>query len=417
VPHTAQAAPTASELRQDLMSHLPEYMIPAIFVALESMPITVNGKVDKRALPVPDSNRDSSERRYFAARTAVEEMLVNAWGQILGIDQIGIHDNFFELGGHSLLAIRLIDLVNRQSPVKIKVADVFLNRTVAELSRYITESSGTPEAIQCGRYLEPIRKGNSQTNVVCVGVNLPGLLESLPKEVGMWWLKLDGLHVWPHLHLDARAQAAAYVEELQATVPTGNLLLFGFSYGGLLAFEVTKQLRENFGRSVELVLIEPSHGYRSRFARWRQHLRVLRQKRGFERVSYIAAQLRELGSGLYKTLFKRFPSDINVAALSGDRWEYLEPFLIRYIRAYVPRGSIGGDVHVVGRPDYFELYGARWFPFFTGTVATYHASNQLDHLDLTQEKHSEVWVNVILKVLAEGPDNPRLLKKTDAKAA
>jgi amino acid adenylation domain-containing protein len=417
VPHAAQVAPTASELRQDLLSHLPEYMVPAVFVTLQSMPITVNGKVDKRSLPAPDSTRESGEQHYSAPRTAIEEMLASAWCQVLGLDRVGIHDNFFELGGHSLLAIRLIDLVNRQSTTNIKVADVFMNRTVAELARCIAGSSNTSVVTQCGYYLEPLRAGNGQANVVCVGVNLPGLSVALPKEIGMWWLKMDGLHVWPHLHLDAPAQAAAYVEELQSTIPTGELLLFGFSFGGLLAFEVARLLKENHGRSVELVLIEPSHRLRSRIARWKQHARTLRQKSGFGRISYIAAQLRDLGARIFKKLFKRFQNHTKVEAVPEDRWQYLEPFLISQIRTYLPQNSLNSDVHVVGRPDYFELYGAGWFPFLTGTVATYYASNQLDHLDLTQEQHSAVWVNVILKVLAESPGSSRPLRKPEAKAA
>ena len=96
----------AEHLRARVQRTLPEYMIPAHFVLLEHLPLTANGKVDRKALPAPDTTR--SEVSYVAPRTATEEKLAAIWAEVLKVDKVGIHDNFFELGGHSLLATRVI---------------------------------------------------------------------------------------------------------------------------------------------------------------------------------------------------------------------------------------------------------------------------------------------------------------------
>ncbi|WP_143483193.1 phosphopantetheine-binding protein, partial [Pseudomonas congelans] len=94
-------------LRRHLQEKLPEYMVPAIYVRLEAMPLTPNGKLDRKALPAPDSDALIS-REYEAPQGEVETQIAAVWQDLLGVARIGRHDNFFELGGHSLLAVSLI---------------------------------------------------------------------------------------------------------------------------------------------------------------------------------------------------------------------------------------------------------------------------------------------------------------------
>ncbi|MBV7338365.1 amino acid adenylation domain-containing protein [Chloroflexi bacterium TSY] len=100
--------PSVSELRNGLRQYLPEYMIPATFIFLDAMPLTQNGKVDRKALPAPDGQEVLSEQEYVAPQTPVEIELASIWSDILNAPQVGLHDNFFDLGGHSLLATRMI---------------------------------------------------------------------------------------------------------------------------------------------------------------------------------------------------------------------------------------------------------------------------------------------------------------------
>ncbi|EJL20546.1 amino acid adenylation enzyme/thioester reductase family protein,thioester reductase-like protein [Brevibacillus sp. BC25] len=129
--------PTAEELVLFLKESLPEYMIPAGFVWLESIPLTVNGKVDRRALPVPDWGQLSAERIYVAPRTPTEELVANIWSQVLSVERIGSYDDFFELGGHSLLATQTISRLKEAFSVDLPLRALFEHSTVNRLSELI----------------------------------------------------------------------------------------------------------------------------------------------------------------------------------------------------------------------------------------------------------------------------------------
>jgi acyl carrier protein len=114
-------------------------MVPSIFIFLAALPLTTNGKIDHRALPVPERARPELESRYAAPRTLSEEMLAQSWAQVLGIDQVGIHDNFFELGGHSMLAIQLMAQVQDAFQIELTFRLFFQRPTIAELAVVIDE--------------------------------------------------------------------------------------------------------------------------------------------------------------------------------------------------------------------------------------------------------------------------------------
>ena len=125
------AAGAVDALRQSLRASLPDYMVPSSFVVLDSMPLTPNGKIDRKALPAPGAaQRDMG---YAAPRTATQEILAGIWADVLKLEQVGIHDNFFELGGHSLLAVKVIQRM-RQSGLQADVRTLFGTPTVAALA-------------------------------------------------------------------------------------------------------------------------------------------------------------------------------------------------------------------------------------------------------------------------------------------
>ncbi|WP_245300301.1 phosphopantetheine-binding protein [Methylocystis bryophila] len=115
--------PAAGELRAALQAHLPDYMLPSAFVTLDALPLTANGKVDRKALPAPDLGALQAHR-YVAPRTATEAALCRIWAQTLGLERVGVEDNFFELGGHSLLAVTLIERM-RQEGLQADVRALF----------------------------------------------------------------------------------------------------------------------------------------------------------------------------------------------------------------------------------------------------------------------------------------------------
>jgi amino acid adenylation domain-containing protein len=135
VPKVGQSL-TVQELRQFLSNQLPSYMVPNAFVLLESLPLTSNGKVDRRALPKPELDSTLLEK-FVAPRTPIEEMLAQIWAQVLKIEQVGVYDNFFTLGGHSLLATQLISRIRDRFKVQLHLREFFNAATLAELAQSI----------------------------------------------------------------------------------------------------------------------------------------------------------------------------------------------------------------------------------------------------------------------------------------
>ncbi|MGY2334293.1 amino acid adenylation domain-containing protein, partial [Pseudomonas sp. SDO5511_1_S431] len=127
-----QALPGIDDLRAHLQALLPDYMIPAAYVQLDTLPLSPNGKLDRRALPVPDVDAFAS-REYAAPQNAIETTLAELWAQVLGVARVGRHDNFFELGGHSLLAVKLIERM-RQQGLSADVRVLFGQPTLAALA-------------------------------------------------------------------------------------------------------------------------------------------------------------------------------------------------------------------------------------------------------------------------------------------
>jgi amino acid adenylation domain-containing protein/FkbH-like protein len=141
VPEENEAATTLNvrELKRRLQEELPEYMIPVAFVVLKEMPLTPNGKVNRRALPAPEYSRSELEGSFAAARNPVEEVLVGIWAEVLRVESVGIHDNFFDLGGHSLLATRIISRVREAFQIELPLRALFESRTIAGLAELVDD--------------------------------------------------------------------------------------------------------------------------------------------------------------------------------------------------------------------------------------------------------------------------------------
>ncbi len=131
--------PKPGQLRTFLEERLPDYMVPAAFVQMEALPLTQNGKVDRRALPEPERSRPSLDRKYASPRDAIELELTNIWENVLGIEPIGIEDRFFDLGGHSLLAVRVVARIEKAFGKKLPLVSIFLAPTIEKLAERIRD--------------------------------------------------------------------------------------------------------------------------------------------------------------------------------------------------------------------------------------------------------------------------------------
>jgi amino acid adenylation domain-containing protein len=133
-------SPTVNELRSFIKEKLPEYMIPSVFVFLDSLPLTANRKVDRKALPEPNQARPDLEATFVSPRTPAEDVVAQIWSEVLAVKHVGIHDNFFDLGGHSLLAMQLIWRLRKAFDVEMPLRILFENPTVAEFALKAAEA-------------------------------------------------------------------------------------------------------------------------------------------------------------------------------------------------------------------------------------------------------------------------------------
>ncbi|MFL6256007.1 MAG: non-ribosomal peptide synthetase, partial [Pyrinomonadaceae bacterium] len=134
--------PSVARVREQARARLPEYMIPSAFVVLEKMPLTPNGKVDRRALPAPDSERPETGVSYVAPRDRIEETVARIWQEVLGVERVGAHDNFFDLGGHSLLMVQVHSRLRETFRKEIAMVELFRHPTVGTLARHLADEPG-----------------------------------------------------------------------------------------------------------------------------------------------------------------------------------------------------------------------------------------------------------------------------------
>jgi len=135
-PHEGET-PSTSELRSFIAEKLPENMVPSAFVVMDEFPLTPNGKVDRKALPAPDSVRPDLKDAYVAPRTPLEEVMVEIWTSVLGIDEVGVDDNFFELGGHSLLATQIISRLRDVFHIELPLTTIFQAPKISEIVKFV----------------------------------------------------------------------------------------------------------------------------------------------------------------------------------------------------------------------------------------------------------------------------------------
>ncbi len=253
--------PTVTELREHLLQRLPDYMVPAMFVTLEALPLTAHGKVDRNALPTPDSRLESGAE-FTAPRNPTETKLAALWQELLGLKQISIHDNFFALGGHSLLAVRLVNEIKRQMSFDLPIRMVFQHPTIQELAKVLPEQKNTarrPELIQ----LQPGTAGPELFFLIDEGsLGLLKLAHFLNKDLRLY----ASVVPIPETTLRAAAKkdlsalprmeewAAKHVALIRSRKITGPIRLAGHCFGGMLAFEVARQLQAA-GVRVETVLL------------------------------------------------------------------------------------------------------------------------------------------------------------------
>ncbi|WP_414585411.1 non-ribosomal peptide synthetase [Scytonema sp. PCC 10023] len=256
VLHQTQAV-TTIELGNFLKGKLPEYMVPRAFVVVNSLPLTPNGKLDIHALPTPYSlNSRSLDKAFVAPRNSTELTLAKIWAEILNLESVGIHDNFFDLGGNSLVAVRLVEQIHKQFKCELPLSSLFLNSTIESLAKFISsEKDSLPWSP-----LVAIQPSGSNPPLFCVhpifGVVFPyyELAHQLGKNQPFYGLQPMGIDGESSPLTRIEDMAAYYIEALRTVQPRGPYFLGGWSFGGLVAFEMAQQLQSS-GHEVALLAL------------------------------------------------------------------------------------------------------------------------------------------------------------------
>jgi amino acid adenylation domain-containing protein len=254
VPASPEAL-TPRELQAALRSKLPDYMVPPAFILMPSLPLSPNGKVDRRALPEPGWE-DEAGTAFEPPRDELEAQLAAIWETLLPARPIGVRQGFFELGGHSLLAVRVCAAIARATGHRVPVATLFQAQTIERLALLMRGE----QALTFPPTIVPIQPCGNREPVFFVAAveQLCALSTLLGPGQPLFCVRGTGFE--PDQNPDDRTEdvAAQLVADLLAVKPHGPYHLGGYSYGAVVAFEMARQL-QNHGHEVGLVfLLDPA---------------------------------------------------------------------------------------------------------------------------------------------------------------
>ncbi|WP_248959191.1 non-ribosomal peptide synthetase [Sphaerisporangium perillae] len=238
-------------LREFLADLLPGHMVPSAFVRLDALPLSPNGKVDRRTLPAPVYGSGPGR----APRGPREEVVCGLFAEVLGVAEVGVEDNFFELGGHSLLATQLVSRIRSVLGADLRVSDVFEGPTPARLAARSGGGSGGAFDV-----VMPLREGGARLPLFCVhplaglGWRYSALLPHLDREHPVYALQARGLEGQDELPADLEELTADYAAQMRKVQPDGPYHLLGWSLGGNFAQAVAARLREE-GEEIGLLAV------------------------------------------------------------------------------------------------------------------------------------------------------------------
>src|SRR5262249_19842424 len=236
----------------------PDYMVPAVFVFLPELPRLANGKINRKALPAPQPDRAEVNGARDLPRDRLEHQLTQVWADVLSRHPIGIRDHFFDLGGHSWLGVRLMARIEQQFGQKLPLSILFQQGTVEALAdllrRQVEPASESP--------LVEIQRHGSRPPFFCVhpaGGNVfcyAPLSHHLGREQPFYGLKAPVVNGDQDAYERLEDMARHYVELMRSVQPIGPYYLGGWRTGGMVAFEMARQLREQGHEVALLALLE-----------------------------------------------------------------------------------------------------------------------------------------------------------------
>ncbi|PJI07373.1 MULTISPECIES: non-ribosomal peptide synthetase [Clostridium] len=232
------------ELREELKKSLPDYMLPSYFIKIDKMPLTINGKVDRKALPEPQGKINTGAE-YEAARNEMEEKLVKIWEDVLGIRNVGINDNFFELGGNSIKLVDLLVKMKKQLILNVTMDQLFTNPTIKDICNLLYSDLG-----EGGKFVTRLSYSGGKN------------IFAFPPAIGYGYSylnlvnRIDNYSIYAFSFIDNANIIDEYVKSILDTQNEGPFILLGYSGGGNLAFEVAKVLEKKGYEVSDIIMLD-----------------------------------------------------------------------------------------------------------------------------------------------------------------
>ncbi|WP_239657423.1 non-ribosomal peptide synthetase [Mycobacterium riyadhense] len=393
-----------AELRGFVGSRLPDFMVPAAVVVLDELPMTVNGKVDRQALPSPEFDAGVV---YRAPRDQRELTLAELFAEVLGLPQVGIDDGFFDLGGHSLSATRLVARVRAQLGVEVPIRAVFEAPTVARLAEWLSQEriveSADPFAV-----VLPIRLDGTRPPMWCVHPaggfswgyrRLIGHLRDRP----IYGLQARGLDGITPVASSVPAMANDYLEQILAVQPEGPFFLLGYSFGGVVAHAIAAELQTR-GHQVALLGMIDSKPFMD------DDGGIMRPELHPEPGSLAES---EMFDAIGKWIQERYhisvdnPDYQQIAKTSFAMWKNV----VVLVKDYIPPIYDGPSVLFISTIDQVKSRDeviADWQPHLRGTVTAHDIEGRHSDLDLAAPM---AMIGQILDRAATAGDNDQVTEK------
>ncbi|HEX8350320.1 MAG TPA: non-ribosomal peptide synthetase, partial [Hymenobacter sp.] len=279
--------------KKSLARQLPMYMVPSEFAVLSALPMTLNGKVDRKALvEQPKAEIQQAEESYLGARTDMEKLVTSVWGDCLGIEKISIDDNFFELGGHSLIAVQVMARLEQETGTRLPLATLFEHSTIEKLASLLE----TDKVNNAWDSLVPIKPTGSKMPLYVVhgaGMNVlifNALAKYMDAEQPVYGLQAKGLNGVDEPLDSIEEVAAHYVAAITASNPHGPYALSGYSFGGIIAFEMAKQLL-SAGKAVKMLALFDTYAYPSYSATSASNRKLVKAQYYLKKILYTSVLL------------------------------------------------------------------------------------------------------------------------------
>ena len=322
---TTADAPDTASIRTFLKQRLPDYMVPTLFMAMTALPVNLNGKLDRSALPAPHADLLMRQASGEAPHTATEQALAEIWSNVLNISPVQRDSDFFELGGDSLSSVLLVMQVQRRLGLELAVDAPLRAPTLRGMAALIDAGAANDTSgLVC------LRSGGHKTPVFCVyGALLYRELSQqlqpgrpvygayLAEEVS--WLSAEASSATPALSIPE--MAVQYLAMLRSAQPQGPYVLVGESFGGLIALEMAQQLKAS-GDSASLVVMLDCHapnshymGTRPLMVRVQLHLQLLRE-RG---LTYVAERMERRTKLIWEGIAGKLPSVFRALGMNVPR--------------------------------------------------------------------------------------------------